>query len=55
MALHKTDSRWACEVADWIEKELAQARRGEKEMDLRVFVQNTDLIVEALRKLGSDV
>jgi hypothetical protein len=45
--------RWAIDVADWIERELTDARSGTKEMSMRPFVQNAELIVEALREYAA--
>lgn len=41
--------RWAKEVADWIESERDIARKGGT-MNMRPFVQNVDIILEALRE-----
>ena len=49
-----TDRKYALEVADWIERELAKAKTtGETETLRRPYIQNTDLIIKALREYGN--
>lgn len=53
MSVDLTDRSAANDVADWIERERAEARANGWWPEKRAYVQNIDLIVAALREYGA--
>lgn len=53
MSHPRSKRAYATEVADWCASELVKAKNLGERMDYRCYVQNVDLIIEALREYAA--